>query len=479
LLAASLLQNAWSQTIALPPAKKHPLTRTEPDPKWEEEHAYTLGVQAYVFAFPYVFNDVTRYRWAARGVPNVSATGEADAEVGKVIPNRLSHQRKVSRADYREGGRPNNDTLYSGGWFDVGTEPLILTLPDFGDRYYNVQLCDFDADNFDYIGTRTHGGKGGTYAIIGPNWKGELPPGVKAVKPANTNWILVLMRVLVNRDDADVKMVNKLQDQVRVVPLSQYLGKSTGPRLYEPQSPLISLFDSLSDFKWINRVLTESPPPGPRGPTGEDVCPDWRRPGPGCRENERCRQARPGARGNRRAHDRNQWALLPGRPRHARRLGPHAEKLGALGVDGDYMVRSAKSLGGFVTHDPEENVYPAVLQDTNGELLSDERKYQLKFAKGQLPPVNAFWSITLYDSTFNMAINPYNIHSLGDRDKGMKLDADGGLTIHIQKDPPSEDKRGNWLPAAGGNFHLVLRAYMPKADILEGKWLPPGVKRVD
>jgi hypothetical protein len=85
----------------------------------------------------------------------------------------------------------------------------------------------------------------------------------------------------------------------------------------------------------------------------------------------------------------------------------------------------------------------------------------------------------LYDSTFNMAINPYNIHSLGDRDKGMKLDADGGLTIHIQKDPPSEDKRGNWLPAAGGNFHLVLRAYMPKADILEGKWLPPGVKRVD
>ncbi len=129
LLAASLLQNAWSQTIALPPAKKHPLTRTEPDPKWEEEHAYTLGVQAYVFAFPYVFNDVTRYRWAARGVPNVSATGEADAEVGKVIPNRLSHQRKVSRADYREGGRPNNDTLYSGGWFDVGTEPLILATP--------------------------------------------------------------------------------------------------------------------------------------------------------------------------------------------------------------------------------------------------------------------------------------------------------------------------------------------------------------
>jgi hypothetical protein len=479
LLAASLLQNAWSQTIALPPAKKHPLTRTEPDPKWEEEHAYTLGVQAYVFAFPYVFNDVTRYRWAARGVPNVSATGEADAEVGKVIPNRLSHQRKVSRADYREGGRPNNDTLYSGGWFDVGTEPLILTLPDFGDRYYNVQLCDFDADNFDYIGTRTHGGKGGTYAIIGPNWKGELPPGVKAVKPANTNWILVLMRVLVNRDDADVKMVNKLQDQVRVVPLSQYLGKSTGPRLYEPQSPLISLFDSLSDFKWINRVLTESPPPAREAQLVKMFAQIGVGPG---QDVEKMSDAV--KRGLARAATAGRMIVTSGPYYQVGRVmhdgwGLTPKNWGRLGVDGDYMVRSAKSLGGFVTHDPEENVYPAVLQDTNGELLSDERKYQLKFAKGQLPPVNAFWSITLYDSTFNMAINPYNIHSLGDRDKGMKLDADGGLTIHIQKDPPSEDKRGNWLPAAGGNFHLVLRAYMPKADILEGKWLPPGVKRVD
>jgi hypothetical protein len=152
---------------------------------------------------------------------------------------------------------------------------------------------------------------------------------------------------------------------------------------------------------------------------------------------------------------------------------------GRLSPDGHYLVRSAKSLGGFVTHDPEENIYPATFVDDRGEALNESRRYVLRFSKGEIPPVNAFWSVTLYGPDFNFVDNSINRYAIGDRTRGLKYDTDGGLTLYIQKDAPGGDKDRNWLPSGAGNFHLVLRAYVPKPEALGGRWQPPAVRRVD
>jgi hypothetical protein len=477
-LLTSMTASLWAQSQATPAAgppapRVNPITGASPDPKWEEEYAYSLGVQAYVYAFPWVYNSLLRWRWSTQGL--------SDIEPATALPNRLSHQRKLTDASYRDGGRPNTDTLYSAAWADLRKEPLVLTMPHFGKRYYNVQLVGFDSDNFDYIGSRSTGQQGGSYALVGPDWKGTLPEGVRAVKPAHTPWILVLIRILVEEGDAELREVRQLQDQIRLQPLSEFMGKTAPatPAPYVAPPPLRRDVDPLADWKMINRALTESPPP----PREAQLVKMFSQIGIGPGQNvDKVNDAV--KRGLVRASATARMIVTSSPFYQAGRQfvdgwGMTPSNWGRPGVDGDYLVRGAKSFGGFVTHDPEENVYPAVLMDRDGKPLSDANKYVLRFPKGQTPPVNAFWSVTMYDQTFNFIDNAINRYAVGDRTTSLKFDADGSLPIYIQKDRPSDDKVGNWLPSGAGNFHLVLRAYWPKADIIDGKWLPPGVQRVE
>lgn len=476
-LLATLAQAPWAQNppagaASAPAPRVNPITGASPDPRWEEEYAYTLGVQAYVYAFPWVYNALLRWRWTFQGAPEV--------EPAKLQYNRLSHQRKLTDASYRDGGRPNTDTLYSVSWADLRSEPLIITLPNFGKRYFSVQLVGFDSDNFDYIGSRSTGQQGGSFALVGPDWKGTLPEGVKALKPAHTAWILVLVRILVEEGEAELREVRTLQDQIRLQPLSEFTGKAAAAPAapYVPPPPLRRDADPLADWKMINRALTESPPP-PReaqlmkmfaqigiGP-GQDVT----------KTNDAIKRGLVRASATARMIVTSSPFYQAGR-NFADGWGLTPPNWGRPGPDGDYLVRGAKSFGGFVTHDPEENVYPAALVDREGKSLSDANKYVMRFPKGQTPPVNAFWSVTMYDQTFNFIDNPINRYAVGDRTTSLKLDADGSLPIYIQKERPSEDKVGNWLPSGAGNFHLVLRAYWPKDEIIKGKWTPPGIDRV-
>lgn len=465
-------QSAPAPAASAPAVRVNPITGASPDPRWEEEYAYSLGVQAYVYAFPWVYNTLLRWRWTVQGAPEVDPP--------KLQYNRLSHQRKLTDASYRDGGRPNTDTLYSVSWADLHREPLIITLPNFGRRYFNVQLVGFDSDNFDYIGSRSTGQQGGSFALVGPDWKGTLPEGVKALKPAHTPWILVLVRILVEEGEAELREVRNLQDQIRLQPLSEFTGKAPAvpAAAYVPPPPLRRDADPLADWKMINRALTESPPP-PReaqlmkmfaqvgiGP-GQDVT----------KTNDAIQRGLVRASATARMIVTSSPFYQAGR-NFVDGWGMTPSNWGRPGPDGDYLVRGAKSFGGFVTHDPEENVYPAVLVDRDGKPLSDANRYVMRFPKGQTPPVNAFWSVTMYDQTFNFIDNPINRYAVGDRTTSLKLDADGSLPIYIQKDRPSDDKVGNWLPSGAGNFHLVLRAYWPKDEIIKGKWTPPGLDRV-
>ena len=178
---------------------------------WREQYAYTLGVQAYVFSFPWSYLPELRYAWVTQEPSNAS-TPYAPL-------NHFWHMRKLADADYRDGGSPNYDTLYSLGWLDVGQEPVILSHPDVKDRYFSFQIACMSSDNVDYVGSRTTGSLAGHFAITGPDWKGELPQGVRRLKPSPTAAVLVFGRTAVAGPE-DVSAANRLQNQYKLTPLS-------------------------------------------------------------------------------------------------------------------------------------------------------------------------------------------------------------------------------------------------------------------
>jgi hypothetical protein len=193
---------------------------------WQEQYAYTLGMQAYVFGFPYVYLPSIRWNWVT--VP------KAEGSITPYAPlNHFYNVRDLATAEYRDGGSPNNDTLYSIAWVDVTKEPLILSHPEMGDRYFTFEIASLDSDNFAYVGKRTTGGKAGSFAMVGPDWKGALPEGVTALPRSRTNSVLILGRTLVD-GNADLPAVRKLQDQYTLVPLSLW-GKKDAVLPEEPR----------------------------------------------------------------------------------------------------------------------------------------------------------------------------------------------------------------------------------------------------
>lgn len=470
----AMLGTAQAQTATpAQPAQSavNKITGAAADARWEEEHAYTLGVQAYVQLFPWLYNSLLRWRWATIGLPNMSTP--------TVQANALSHQRQLIDASYRDGGRPNNDTLYSVGFIDLSREPVIVKVPDMGTRYYSFQLVNFDADNFDYIGSRATGNRAGTYALVGPDWKGELPAGVKPLAAAQTPWIIMLVRILVN-GEADAAVVHKLQDQISLMPLSQYLDPSKpGFTPYQPQPPIARTADPLADWKNINRALLENPQPAREAQIARMFTQigigsglDIEKTSPAVK------------RGLIRARDTGAMLVSSGPAFNVGKTavngwGITTPTWGRLGAEGQYLARASKSLGGWVAHDREETIYPATLKDANGEPLLDTRRYQLHFSKEQIPPANAFWSLTLYGPDMNFVANPISRYALGDRSQQLKYGTDGSLTIYLQKAAPGGDQASNWLPTGGGNFNLVIRTYLPKQPVLDGSWQPPAVQRVE
>jgi hypothetical protein len=477
LLLAGVAQGQTAPTtpappMAVPEAQRgvNRITGAAVDADFEEEYAYALGVQAYVHLFPWYYGSLLRWRWATVPQKNLSPV--------LAEPNTLAHQRQLIDASYKDGGRPNNDTLYSVAWVDLSREPVIIHVPDMGKRYYSIELAGFDADNFDYIGTRVTGNRAGTYAVVGPDWKGTLPKGVKARSPAQTRWIFALVRILVDGTD-DLPAVHALQDKIVLQPLSAYLGRPAAAPKYVPQPPFDRRSDPLADWKSINRALAESPMPASEGQLAKAYAQIGI--GPGIDVDQVSPAVR---RGLIRARDAGAMIVTSAPAHNVGRAevngwGYTSSDWGSLATNGRYLMRASKSLGGIVAHDSEECLYGIALKDSEGRPLDDAHRYELRFGKGQLPPVNAFWSITLYGADFNFVDNPLSRYAIGDRTKGVRLGDDGSLTIYIQKDPPGGDKDSNWLPSGGGRIQLAMRAYLPRPEALDGRWQLPAVRRVD
>lgn len=438
---------------------------------WREEYAYSVGVQAYIYAFPLLQLSTLRHKWAT------DATSYPYA-----APNHFYHFKNIVDASYKDGGSPNNDTLYSWGFFDLSKEPVVLAHPDMGDRYFVFQLADMYADNFGYVGKRSTGSKAAAFLIAGPDWKGKKPAGIRAVIRARTPHALVFGRTFVE-DRNDVPAVNGLQEQFQVVPLSLW-GKpgATLPENRDVQVPFDSKADPLADWKTINQAMAENPAATKDQPLLDLFATVGIGPGLSDRLDRLDAASKRGlaraAAGGRPMVGGMMAAGIANQPvngwHYSRKNG------GRAGLEGDFRGRAICAAGGIICNEPDEATYLVAYADADGQPLDGSKRYTLHFDKGALPPVKEFWSLTLYGADNNLVDNPIDRYAIRDRTPGVKRNADGSFSLHLQSDSPGKDKESNWLPApAQGRFYLALRAYVPGNAVIDQTWQPPTVKRVD
>ena len=437
---------------------------------WRENYAYNMGVAAMHYTYPYLRMAHVRWNWTM-----------AEAKHPEVQPNNslntFWHASRLTDSNWTEGGAPNNDTLYSVAMLHVSEEPYILSVPAV-DRYYTFELAGMNSDNFAYVSELQHGRQGGHYALLPRNWEGTLPEGVVAVAEVPSPWVLVGGRTYVGGSE-DVVSVRALQQHYKVTPLSQWGSEEIAPPQPEVFQPYDSATDPLAVWKTINRMLGENPPIG-----AEAALMDFFKEikiGPGMDvealdDASRKGLARAATEGLAQIHS----AQMSGAGDVEMHNGwIYSSALGRAGANGDFLMRTVhQSYSGIVANDPEEAIYYGGYRGSDGQALNGDKRYQIQLPAGSEPDVGAFWSITLYNSSANMVGNEMNRYSIGDRTTGLVRDDKGGLTIAIQADAPADEKI-NWLPAPQGPFWMVLRAYQPGPDLLEGKWSPPKIKVVE
>jgi hypothetical protein len=428
----------------------------------EDEHykavkneAYTIGVQAYIYGLAPVIIQRTENSF-------VTTPGPGHAPV-----NTFGHVRHLATPDGTVIVSPNSDTLYSIAWLELGDGPMVMHVPDTHGRYYVMQLMDAYTNNFNSVGRRTTGTGEGDFAIVGPEWGGKLPGGVKEIRsPTNTVW--VLGRILVN-GESDVKNVTALQDQFKLIPL----GRRAKPAVkLSPQDsqPNLTFFEDL-------RVALKNNPPPAREAALMAV---FGQIGLGKNETPYGNGLDPAvAAGLERAIKdgdrivRDLWVNTPGKSINGWVL---KTDIGTYGYD--YLTRAVVALGGLGANVPEEAVYSKAEIDGDGRPLNGANMYVMHFAKGELPPVDAFWSLTMYNASGYMLVpNVISRYSIGDRTSGIVYGPDGSLDIYIQRDAPA-GKESNWLPASDGDFYLILRMYQPKQEVLNGTYRMPPVMKV-
>ena len=430
---------------------------------WREQNAYTLGVQAYLYAFPWA------YMPEARWLRTEALDRQAD---------RFDHIRHLEDANHLSGGAPNNDTLYSRAWVYLKDEPVILTVPEIADRYYTMEITDFMGDNFAYVGTRATGNQGGKLRDRGSRLEGNAARG--------RNGAAAVLDALGDNSgphlcEGCVRSGRRAQDPRSVQARAAFAMGQAGSRppkdavIWEGFDPKT---DPLADWKTINRAMIEVPPPV----RDADMLQQFARIGigPGLdveAQDESMKRglARAAVDGKKIIADAftdgylqkvvNGWNYPPpatGRPSPSR----------------DWIFRAVQMLAGFIANDPVEGTYLNVSVDGDGKPLTGKNRYVIHFDKGGEPKVKAFWSVTMYNPQYNLVANPIDRYSLGDR-SGMKHDADGGLTIYVQKDSPGADKESNWLPAPDRQFFMIMRTYLPADDIVNQTWQPPKIAAVN
>ncbi len=454
--------------LALVPAPIAGAQKQDDATKIREEQAYTLGTTAYAWGFTmtdlYLVRDLTLKAFDAH--------------------NTFAHFRNLADpVTSRAGGvvSANNATVYSQAWLDLSIEPIVLDVPPVPDRYYTINYIDF-YQSVENISNRTSGRSGGSYAFTGPGWEGPLPDGVQRVAVA-TNHVWLIGRTEV-KGGSDLPAANAVQDQYALTALSEWLDgerNTTGDNRY-PEWTEYDVSDPLSWFAMLNECLRRNPPYGPDaelvgmfesigiGPEKNfDVAALDSATAAGLRRAvETGRKIITEDAKTRLGQEINHWSLIPNSVDYRTSRGAF-----------DFLFRSSVALRAQPGQDSKENFFNFAYEDDHGDAFDGRHAYTISFLAGQEPPVDAFWDITMYDFPDGFLIeNPIDRYSIGTYDE-MTRDANGGLTIHIQRETPGADLESNWLPAPDGPFYLCLRLYNAKPEALNFDWAPPAVTRAE
>jgi len=443
------------------------------------EETKAIAEEGFIYGLPIVMNYAVMYDFVI----------DKNSGQYKAPFNEINNEHRVFTYKDTAVVTPNSDTPYSLIWLDLRAEPMVLSVPAVEkNRYYSVQLCDGNVFNYGYIGSRSTGSDAGDYMVVGPDWTGETPPGIKKIFHSSTQFSIAIYRTqLLNPED--MPNVVKVQAGYKVQPLSAYLDQPAPPAAPVIDFPKINKeMVKKNFFEYLDFALQFAP----AGPEEQEIRSKLTKIGIG-----------PG-----KAFDFKDLSL-----EHKAEIGLGMkdgekkvdEKVKDLGKNyngweisspfgdrdfykGDWLLRAAAAKAGIYGNDSVEATYPMTRELPNGETLDGSKhNYTLTFKKGELPPVNAFWSVTMYDGKTQLLIeNPINRYLINSPMlPDMKKNDDGSLTIYIQKDSPGKDKESNWLPAPNGPIYMAMRLYWPKIEppsvlpVGKGDWSPPPVVKAD
>ncbi len=431
-----------------------------------------IAEEAFVYGFPMVMNYGTMYEYA---IDTASSQYKAPF-------NRISNTARVFTPHDTAIVTPNSDTPFSFLWMDLRVEPVVLTVPaiDKG-RYFSVQLVDLYTHNYGYLGTRTTGNRGGTFMVAGPSWKGETPKGIDKVIRCETEFSLAGYRTQLF-GPGDLDNVKKIQSGYNVQTLSAFLGTAPPPAPAAIDWPKIDKnLAATNPFAYLNVILQFCPTVG----TAEVEKP------------LRQRFARIGIEpGDSFTTDHLtpdqktelEAGMKSGLEKIKQRLAAFGKEVNGWRIGsafgdrdfykGDWTLRAAAAMGGIYGNNATEAIYPLLATDSQGNRPDcSKARYTLTFPKGQFPPANAFWSVTMYDAKSQLLIeNPLHRYLINSTMlPEMNRNEDGSLPVYIQKGSPGKDKESNWLPAPNGPIFVVMRVYWPREEALDGTWKPPAV----
>jgi hypothetical protein len=438
----------------------------------------TIAEEGFIYGLPIVMNYAVMYEYAV----------DRDSGQFKAPFNQINNEARVFTYKDTAIITPNSDTPYSILWLDLRAEPIVLSVPAVEkERYYSVMLCDGNTFNYGYIGSRATGSDAGDYMVVGPDWNGEAPAGIKKVFRSGTQFSAVAYRTQLFNPE-DMPNVVKVQAGYKAQPLSAYLHQPAPPAAPVINFPKINKeLVKTGFFDYLDFALEFAP----AGPEEKDIRAKLARLGIGAgktfdfKELSAEQQEQVGL-GMKDGEVKIEQYLQTGQK------DINGWKVGSLFGDrtfynGDWLKRAAAANGGIYGNDAVEAMYPMTKTLADGEVLDGSKhNYTLTFAADQFPPVNAFWSVTMYDGKAQLLIeNPINRYLINSPMlPGIKKNADGSVTLYIQKDNPGADKESNWLPAPNDLIYLVMRLYWPKEtppSILppgEGTWKPPGIVKV-
>lgn len=437
-----------------------------------EQEAQTIAKEAYCFLYPLISMEITR-----KQCTNV----EAGTKPGFGPMNLFSHMRAYPTADFKTVVRPNFDTLYSIAWLDLSAEPMVVSVPDTQGRYYLLPMLDMWSDVFASPGWRTSGTAAKNFVVAPQNWTGTIPANTTLIQ-ATTPYVWIIGRTKTDGPD-DYDAVHKIQDGFKVTPLSGW-GKEPKPVVAKidtsvdmttPPLELVNKMDGLTYFAYGAELLRLHPPHVTDWSIIERMQRIGITVGQSFDATTLSAPVQAALNAGAKAALQSMLANLPtlGRPVNGWRMNTDT-----MGVYGNYYLKRAiVTMVGLGANQPEDAVYPMNFTDADGKPVDGNNNYVLHFDKEQLPPVEAFWSLTMYDADGFQSANVLNRFAISSW-MPLQYNADGSLDLYLQNTTPGKDKESNWLPAPKGRLGVTMRLYAPREAVLTGEWNPPAIKKV-